>query len=351
MSENSILEDVKKILEIAVFAPSGDNSQPWAFEVQGNVIRILNVPEKDTSFYNFNQNANFIAIGALLENIIIFSHYLKYDTQINIFPREDKKIVAEITLSEGQNVESYLYEYIKKRHTNRKPYFNQVIDIKFKEEVKRLNTESIKFLINEDEFTKSKIAEIASLNEKIILEDKHMHNFLFEHITWNEAEDKEKKGFFVKTLELKFPQFLALKIFSSWRRLSFFKKFIPVSSFIAKENAKTYAKSGGFLAITGKNLTPENFVEVGRLFQRAWLIITKNGLVAQPLTGITLLAIRCLLGGEDVLLKSHRDLVIDGYKKLKEYFHTKEEVIILLRVGYAPEVSSKTSRHSPIIKY
>jgi len=29
-----MLEDIKKILDIAVWAPSGDNSQPWKFVVK-----------------------------------------------------------------------------------------------------------------------------------------------------------------------------------------------------------------------------------------------------------------------------------------------------------------------------
>lgn len=31
---NTVSEDIRKILEVAVNAPSGDNSQPWRFEVE-----------------------------------------------------------------------------------------------------------------------------------------------------------------------------------------------------------------------------------------------------------------------------------------------------------------------------
>ena len=50
-----IREDIKKILEYAIWAPSGDNSQPWRFEAENDQIRVFNVPERDTSLYNYNK--------------------------------------------------------------------------------------------------------------------------------------------------------------------------------------------------------------------------------------------------------------------------------------------------------
>ncbi len=36
-------EDIKKILEAAVHAPSGENCQPWRFEINDREIRIFNL--------------------------------------------------------------------------------------------------------------------------------------------------------------------------------------------------------------------------------------------------------------------------------------------------------------------
>jgi len=45
-------EVIKKIIEAGIMAPSGENCQPWRFEVRGNKISIFNIPERDTSLYN-----------------------------------------------------------------------------------------------------------------------------------------------------------------------------------------------------------------------------------------------------------------------------------------------------------
>lgn len=57
---------IKQILEAAVRAPSGDNVQPWEFEVSKNFtqINLYNLPEMDDSYYNYNQMASYIAHGA-----------------------------------------------------------------------------------------------------------------------------------------------------------------------------------------------------------------------------------------------------------------------------------------------
>lgn len=68
-------EDIKKILEAAVQAPSGDNSQPWRFEIRDRdgEIRIFNIPERDKSLYNYGQMASCVAHGALIENNVFIT--------------------------------------------------------------------------------------------------------------------------------------------------------------------------------------------------------------------------------------------------------------------------------------
>jgi len=94
-------EIINKILEAAVRAPSGDNVQPWEFKVSEGYTRIdlYNLPEKDNSYYNYNQLASYIAHGAVIENIAIASGHLGYKAEINLFPDDGRlNLVASIEL-------------------------------------------------------------------------------------------------------------------------------------------------------------------------------------------------------------------------------------------------------------
>jgi len=350
-------ETITKIIEYGTWAPSGDNSQPWRFEVLGdNKINIYNIPEKDTSIYNLNQNANHIAIGALIENVGIASTHFGYKAGIKLFPKEEERnLVAQVFLEKAEAQEDPLIAFIKERHTNRKSYKDMGLKGGIKEE---LISESKKFLgvtvkFAESESDKIEIAKAVSLNEKVVLEDKRMHDFLFEHITWTEEEDKQKKGFFVKTLELKAPQLLAFKLLSNWRRLSFISKFIPISDFIAKENAQIYFKSAAFVGFSV--LQPADkvkFVNVGRCVQRIWLNLCCHNLSVQPLIGYTLLAQKLLEKNDrQPLFEHHQFLLEKSYRRIKEIFNTRDEVLAILRVGYATQATARTLRLPPNVRF
>ena len=58
------------LLKAAAVAPSGDNTQPWRFEVETSRIRVIVDPARDPSPMNAGQRMARIAAGAAAENII-----------------------------------------------------------------------------------------------------------------------------------------------------------------------------------------------------------------------------------------------------------------------------------------
>jgi hypothetical protein len=67
----SVRQAMEKLIRLAVKAPSGDNLQPWRFEICAaeQTIRILVDETADTSPMNAGQRMARIAIGALAENL------------------------------------------------------------------------------------------------------------------------------------------------------------------------------------------------------------------------------------------------------------------------------------------
>ena len=63
-------DTLTQILELARWAPSGDNTQPWRFEVVDDAhLRVLGNDTRDRILYDFEGHASHIAHGALLETI------------------------------------------------------------------------------------------------------------------------------------------------------------------------------------------------------------------------------------------------------------------------------------------
>src|SRR3989344_5257251 len=95
-------KDFEKIITDGVFAPSGENCQPWKFSIKGNKINIFNIPERDQSLYNYQQKGSCVAHGALIENMIVSSSQYGYMLNLDFFPRiDDPNLVATLTLDKA----------------------------------------------------------------------------------------------------------------------------------------------------------------------------------------------------------------------------------------------------------
>ena len=115
-----MVEDIKKIIEIAVNAPSGENVQPWKFRIKDDELYVYNIPERDQSPYNFMQRGSLVAHGALIENILIASSPIGLEANVSLFPDGSKEdLIAVVSFSKSTPKDESLFEYITKRSTNR----------------------------------------------------------------------------------------------------------------------------------------------------------------------------------------------------------------------------------------
>src|ERR1019366_8956249 len=96
-------EVIERILEAGIRAPSGENSQPWRFKVEGERVLLFNRPEADQSLFNFHQNGSLVAHGALLANVKVAAAYFGCEAEIALFPDEaEENLIARIDFKETE---------------------------------------------------------------------------------------------------------------------------------------------------------------------------------------------------------------------------------------------------------
>lgn len=351
-------EAIEKILEAGAKAPSGSNSQPWKFEVSGNVIAVFMTPEKDHRILNFRNRGTILANGCLIENISIAADHYGFGADIKLFPdQSNKNFVATITLQEGAGKkEDDLFDAISKRATNRKPYETKKIDENIKQKLLKIPAElgehDVSLLLTDNARHIETLAKAASANEIAIFENKELHKLFFEEIVWTEQEEKERKsGLYLKTMELKPPQATALKLFfKHWPIMNFFNK-LGAARGVAKGNAKGYAACGMYGAILCGD-KDEDFIGVGRVIERAWLMAAAAGLSFHLQTGVNFLWQRIENEGQGIFSSEHEHIIQDQYKKITDIFGAKEKFIpVIFRVGYGGEPSGWSSKKTPEITY
>jgi len=330
---------LEEILWYGVMAPSGDNCQPWDFKMDGDSLLILNNESRDRSLFNVSKTASFIACGALIENISIAGKALGYSVdKTTLFPDGDSApIVARISFQKSTKKEEYLFPFLDKRCTNRKPFKSKPLE---KTTVKRLKTIAKdrgygELTLIEDRATIKQVAQVASINDRLLFENRQLHDFLFEHIRWTKKEiETTRDGMDINTLGL-FPVeqqgFGMLKHWTLVRIMNCFgmSRMLPIRSSMIYKSSSAF----GLLQMSGK--TPKDFVNGGRALQRIWLAATAEGLSFQPTTGITFLIQRLYMDNGKGLSPGEVKIVETAETRLKELFPTTRDkaIIMLFRIG------------------
>lgn len=341
---------VRELLEAAICAPSGENSQPWRFKVQENSILLYNDRSSDESLYNVHQWGTLVAHGAALENMSVAAARRDLALDIQLFPcKEQADLVARISWYPTASLEhdSKLEAGIAKRTTNRKPYktapLPESVASQLKSAASAFVSCDLALELVTDRTRIIALADIGGVNERIMLGNRSLHRCFFSHLSWTEEEDKEKcSGFFIPTLELPPPAVFAFRILQHWP-IAWVLKALGFPSVVEKQNAQTYAAAAAIGIITAKEITSEVCVHAGQLFERLWLIATVEGLAMQPLTGALFLKQYALTKPEGELSPREQNILNERVGSLMQITGDNTP-LLMFRIGYGEPPSAKSRR-------
>jgi len=341
-------EELKKIVAAGILAPSGDNSQPWKLYYDGTTLHLVNVPERDTSLYNVNDIASFIAFGALIENMSIAAQSLGYLTDVSLFPKGDKvPVVASISFAKGQVRNDPLLPYIPQRCVNRKAYKRKQLSQSVIGSLRKSadDGKEAKLCLIEKGKEKNLLANILALNDRIVFENEKLHDFLFTHIRWSKDEiETSRDGMSIKSLELGAFQSKMMKVLSSWKIVEFMNIF-GLSRFVPQQSYQLCKGASALCILSYAGTGLDSYLNGGRVLQRIWLTATSLDLSLHPMTGLIYLIRRVRSGGKG-LSKNHKKMLLDSFDTVKQLcpLGDNESYIMAFRIGYADPPSDKSVR-------
>jgi len=346
-------KDITEILQYAIMAPSGDNSQPWRFRIREDAVEVFNIPDKDNPYLNYRQSGSYVAHGALIENMCIAALNFGYESDVRLFPKSDiGDCVASISFREASPKDG-LFEYISVRHTNRKPYqerpLTQDESVYLESSTADLSFGEVLFI--EDKRRKEAAARGGSVAEVVILENRMLHEYLFKDIVWSIKDERRlKSGLYIATMEFNTLQTFLFKSARYWpiMKLGMAVRF---PYFIAHEDAKLYSTGAAMGLITIPDASRESYIRAGRLMQRVWLKASKLHLAFQPITATLFFAQRILANDAEELTMRHRDLLTRSYRDICDAFGVSDKIpAVMFRVGHAEPASARCSRIGPDAK-
>lgn len=126
MNIKNINPDYFKILEFAIKAPSGHNTQPWKFKLSNNNIQLYPDFSRSLPVVDKYNRELYISIGSALQNLYLAANELGYSINYQIIQQDDYYFV-NIDLEKLNTIPDKLFKQILKRQTNRSIYNGKTI--------------------------------------------------------------------------------------------------------------------------------------------------------------------------------------------------------------------------------
>ncbi len=116
-------QNLIKLIEYAVKAPSGHNTQPWKFSLSDNSIKVFPDYSRRLSVVDPDNHALFISLGCALENMVIAATHFSYVTIITVNSDNKSNFFIQVDLKPDNDVpKDELFNYIEKRQVTRYEY-------------------------------------------------------------------------------------------------------------------------------------------------------------------------------------------------------------------------------------
>jgi len=122
-------EKLTFLLRYAILAPSSYNSQPWRFNVSGDVIDVFADRSRWLKVADADQRELYLNLGCALENLRVSADHFGYNCSIEYFPGP-QDLVARVVLQPGSqtSMDPRLFPAITLRRTDRTPYEERAIE-------------------------------------------------------------------------------------------------------------------------------------------------------------------------------------------------------------------------------
>lgn len=283
----SISQPVADIVELARWAPSGDNTQPWRFELVDDRHFIVHAFDtRDHCVYDLDGHPSQIALGALLETLAIAAsaHGL-----VAVFSRSadspgtHPKYLVEL-VPDKQLSPDPLLPFVKQRSVQRRPLRTTPLTASQKQALQGAVGDAYAVRWFEGGAQRWRLARLMFANAKLRLTMPEAYTVHRDIIEWQArfSEDRvpdQALGLDAMTLKL------MRWVMASWQRVRFFNTWLAghLTPRIELDLLPGLFCAAHFAIQTYKAPeTLEDYVAAGRAVQRFWLTATSLGLQLQP---------------------------------------------------------------------
>jgi hypothetical protein len=278
---------IEKILDIARWAPSGDNTQPWRFEVidERHVV-VHGFDTRDHCVYDLDGHPSQISLGALLENISIaasgYGLEMRYQRRREL---PEAKPTFDVHFDAAPDLQADpLIAFIPERSVQRRPLRTRPLSSTEKKLLEAAVGADYSVSWLEGFEQRLKAAKLMFSNAKLRLTLPEAYEVHRNIIEWNcrYSEDRvPDQALGIDPLTARMMSW----VMQSWQRVQFFNTYLggTLAPRIQMDFIPGLACAAHFVIKAKKAPDSiDDYVRAGRAVQRYWLTVTQLGLFMQP---------------------------------------------------------------------
>lgn len=284
----SSLQDsvVEQILDLARWAPSGDNSQPWRFEIKDERHLVVHgFDTRDRVIYDLQGHASQLALGGLLESIAIAAQGRGLRCAVSRRPdTPENRPTIDIAFLEGAPEPHPLECVLRARCTQRRPLSRRPLKNRDRAVLEEALGDDCRILWLEGKQSLRRVARVLLRCAHIRLTTPEAYLTHRNAIEWNAAFSRDRIPDRALGLD-PFTTRLMQWVFQSWRRLNTMNNCLGGTLLprLQMDLLPALCCAAHFVIVSQRSLESiDDYFDGGRVMQRFWLTATKLGLQLQP---------------------------------------------------------------------
>ena len=280
------LATTREILDRARWAPSGDNTQPWRFEIlSANHVVVHGFDTRSHCVYDLDGHSSHMAIGALLESIrIAASGYGLVAAVTRRIDVPETQPTFEVRFDTGAVDRSALIDYLPKRCVQRRPLRTRPLTEAEKRSLEASVGRPYRVLWLEGLRQRWRAARLLWRNAGLRLTTPEAYEVHRDIIEWHARFSENRipeQALGASWLTARVMQF-AMK---RWSRIAFMNRWLggTIVPRIELDLIPSLACAAHFLITAERRpQTIDHYVAAGEAMQRFWLTTAALGLQLQP---------------------------------------------------------------------
>jgi hypothetical protein len=276
------VDAARALIGAAVLAPSDWNTQPWRFEVEGNLIRVVADARRALPVTDPDRRGMMIGLGAALENMLIAARAWGQRPTVHYLPHDGARgVVAEVSWMNGETRrDRALFGSIPDRRTHRNDFDERGIFPQNRALLMAEAMEGLQFHWLDDPDRIRTVADLAYESTRSQVADARAQAEQFGWMRFDNDAEKRGDGVPVGALELSGPAgWLAGRYF---RPGSWFQRFGTAHA--AKQARGQVRSAGALLLITAPRQDETQCMLCGQSYERVALKATHLGIANQILS-------------------------------------------------------------------